>query len=138
MLRLILDHDLVRFSATVRAIDVWFGHFWAAATPSIFKKMLAQLIEFLDDPDARQKALAGKHAEAAFLALWSMATEDLLATILKPASGIRQLSHQKNPFFFGAAQFSTPNSRLNSSASVALPLARITASICRRSSPDLP
>src|SRR6266849_4295270 len=28
MLQLVLDHDLTRFSATVRAVDVWFGFGW--------------------------------------------------------------------------------------------------------------
>src|SRR5581483_3297035 len=30
MLRLIMDHNLVRFSATVRALDVWLGYAWDA------------------------------------------------------------------------------------------------------------
>jgi hypothetical protein len=81
MLRVILENDLIRFSATVRAIDVWFGHLWAATSTSVFKKMLTQLIEFLDDPAARDSALAGKDAEAAFLALWCVATEDAVASI---------------------------------------------------------
>lgn len=81
MLRIILEKDLVRFSATVRAIDVWFGHLWSAASTSVVRKMLTQLVNFLDDPHARDKALTGKDAEATFLALWCVATEDAIASI---------------------------------------------------------
>src|SRR4029077_10972110 len=34
MLRLVLDHNLLRFAATVRAVDVWFGLNWDALTPA--------------------------------------------------------------------------------------------------------
>src|SRR5262245_50360864 len=81
MLRLILDHDLIRFSAVVRAVDVWFGQLWSAASPGIIKKMLTQVVEFLENPAARKKALEGKDAEAAFLALWCEATEDAAASV---------------------------------------------------------
>lgn len=81
MLRLVLDQDLIRFSSVVRAVDVWFGNLWSAASGGIIKKMLAQVVVFLEDPDARTKALQGKDAQAAFLALWSAATEDAIASI---------------------------------------------------------
>src|SRR5262245_57164452 len=81
MLRLILEHDLIRFSSVVRAVDVWFGEFWAAASGGVIKKMLTQVVEFLEDADARDKALQGKDAEAAFLALWCAATEDAAASV---------------------------------------------------------
>ena len=81
MLRLILDHDLTRFSATVRAIDVWFGQFWAAASTGVFNKILTQLIALLENPEALDKALRGDDAELAFLALWCAATQDAVASI---------------------------------------------------------
>lgn len=81
MMRLILEHDLMRFSSVVRAVDVWFGHLWAAASPGVIKRMLTQVVGFLEDPKARDKAFQGKDAEAAFLALWSLATEDAIASI---------------------------------------------------------
>jgi hypothetical protein len=81
MLRLVLEHDLLRFSAVVRGVDVWFGELWAAASAGIIKKMLQQIVEFLDNPSARARALQGKDAEAAFLALWCTATEDAIESI---------------------------------------------------------
>ncbi len=35
MLRLILDHDLARFSATVRALDTWFGFAWDSVSVKV-------------------------------------------------------------------------------------------------------
>ncbi len=83
MLRLILEHDLYRFSAVVRAVDVWFGHLWAAGSGSVMKKMLGQLADFLDNPATCETALKGEDPEAAFLALWCAATEDAVASIPK-------------------------------------------------------
>jgi Domain of unknown function (DUF4132)/Family of unknown function (DUF5724) len=81
MLRLILEEDLIRFSSVVRAVDVWFGHLWSAATPAVIKKMLTSVIEYLDDPAARRKAAAGNDPEEVFLAMWCEATNDALASI---------------------------------------------------------
>lgn len=81
MLRLILEEDLIRFSSVVRAVDVWFGQLWTAATPAVIKKMLTSVVEYLDDPTARSKAAAGTDPEEAFLALWCEATVDALASI---------------------------------------------------------
>lgn len=81
MLRLILEHDLMRFSSVIRAFDVWFGMQWSALAAGKVKKMLTRVVEFLDQPETRAKALAGKDAEDAYFALWCGATEDALATI---------------------------------------------------------
>jgi hypothetical protein len=89
MLRLILDHDLVRFASVVRAFDVWFGQLWGAASAGIIKKMLAQVVSYLEDPAARDKAINSKDAEAAYLALWCLATEDAVASI-PPAEKLLQ------------------------------------------------
>ncbi|MCI0357954.1 MAG: DUF4132 domain-containing protein [Planctomycetaceae bacterium] len=81
IVRLILEHDLARFSSVIRAVDVWFGDLWAAASGGVVKKMLTQLVAFLEDPAARAKALGGKDPEAIFLALWCAATEDAFASV---------------------------------------------------------
>ncbi len=73
MLRLILDHDLIRFSSVNRAVDVWFGQLWAAGSAGVVKKMLRQLVGFLEDPATCDKAVNGEDPEAAFLALWCLA-----------------------------------------------------------------
>lgn len=85
MLHLILDHKLVRFSATVRATDVWFGLMWDAATPRVITSTLEHALLYLEDADARRKAINGQSAEDTFLALWANAFENAPATI-EPAA----------------------------------------------------
>ena len=81
MLKLILDNDLIRFAATVRAVDVWFGFQWDAASTKVVGEVITKVLLYLDDAQARQQALDGKDAEEAFLSLWCSAFEDASATI---------------------------------------------------------
>ncbi|MGC3972725.1 MAG: hypothetical protein QM775_36905 [Pirellulales bacterium] len=81
LLRIILDEDLVRFAAVVRAFDVWVGQPWSAAAAGMVKKGLEQIVEFLENPAAREKAYAGKDPQATYYALWAAATEDAVATL---------------------------------------------------------
>jgi hypothetical protein len=87
LVRVILDQDLTRFSATVRAADVWFGFGWDAPHARLVHQVLEQALHFLDDGAAREAALAGEDAQAAFLALWSIAFEDAGAAIV-PATAM--------------------------------------------------
>ena len=81
MLRLIRDHDLARFSAVVRAVNVWFGMNWDSASVKVVNAAIDRVLGFLDDPSSRDKALTGRDQEAIFLALWSVAFSDALAAI---------------------------------------------------------
>ncbi len=85
MLRLILERNLIRFSATVRAADVWFGLMWDVTSPRVITATLERALRYLDDADSRVKALNSDAAEDAYLALWATAFEDAPATI-QPAS----------------------------------------------------
>ena len=76
MLRLILDHDLIRFSATVRAADVWFGFNWGVDHGRAVRDTLGMALRFLDDGEARRAALATTEPPAAYLALWATAFDD--------------------------------------------------------------
>jgi hypothetical protein len=76
MLQLILGHNLLRFSATVRAIDVWFGLQWLALTPAVLRKTLERVQLYLEDPAARAEALKKEKGEPLYLALWSVGFED--------------------------------------------------------------
>ena len=81
MLRLILDQNLVRFASVVRAIDVWFGLQWETLTPAVLKRTVAQALQFLEDPAARDEALTNATGETFHLALWSVAFDDAHAAI---------------------------------------------------------
>jgi Family of unknown function (DUF5724)/Domain of unknown function (DUF4132) len=85
MLRLILEEDLGRFSSVVRAADTWFGFMWDGASGVKLEGLLKRVLLFLDDPSARAAALDEPDAETVYLALWSIAFEDIDAAIA-PAS----------------------------------------------------
>ena len=76
IVRVILENDLARFAATVRAVDVWFGLQWDAVSTKVVNATLEMALDYLDDEAERRKALDGNDAEQAFLALWAAAFED--------------------------------------------------------------
>lgn len=77
MLRLIKDKELVRFSATVRAVNVWFGFLWDSVSIGTVNKVIDAVTTYLDDDAARKEALAGGDGEQVYLALWSLAFDDV-------------------------------------------------------------
>jgi len=91
MLRLILDHNLARFSSVVRAFDTWFGFQWDGASGIKVDEVLEKVLGFFEDSGRRDQALAGDDAESAYLALWTLAFEDV-ETAVAPAA--RLLEHE--------------------------------------------
>ncbi len=81
MLRVILDHDLARFSAVVRAVDVWFGFQWDSVSTRVVNEAIEQTLTFLDDDDARRKAINKGEGDDLYLALWTLAYEDAVAAV---------------------------------------------------------
>jgi hypothetical protein len=81
MLRVILEHDLARFSATVRAFNTWFGFGWDSVSVKVVNDTIDRVLRFLDDAEARATAIASGAAEDAYLALWSIGYEDAIAAI---------------------------------------------------------
>jgi hypothetical protein len=89
MLRLIIEERLARFSSLVRAADTWFGFLWDGASAVKVDGILSRVLEFLDDAHARTRALGEKDPETAYLALWTLAFDDV-ETVIDPA--VRLLS----------------------------------------------
>jgi hypothetical protein len=54
MLRLIQEHDLARFSAVVRAVNVWFGFSWDSVSTKTINAAIDRAVRFLDDETARK------------------------------------------------------------------------------------
>jgi len=81
MVKLMLDENLVRFAATVRAVDVWLGLMWDSASTGVIKKQLTQVLLFLTSETDRKKALAGDDASAVYTALWVRAFRDVTPAI---------------------------------------------------------
>lgn len=101
MLRLILDHNLVRFSATVRALNDWIGYAWDSLSTGVVNEVLKNILLYLEDESARGAALKGKDAEQCHLALWAIAFNNAPAAV-EPAASL--LKHPKAEFRFAAAQ----------------------------------
>ena len=102
MVRLILDENLIRFAATVRAVDVWFGLLWDSASTGVVKKVLTQVLQFHDEQSALQAALKGDDAENAYLGLVVLAFDNAETAI--PAA-VKMLRHKKPAIRFAAALF---------------------------------
>jgi hypothetical protein len=81
MLRLILDEHLIRFAATLRAVDVWFGFDLDVLQEKQARAIVAQVLEFLTDAQQQQAALASDDAQTAYLALWTIGFTDALQAI---------------------------------------------------------
>lgn len=80
MLKLILDENLIRFAATLRAVDVWFGFDLDVLQEKQARSIVAQVLEFRTDTQQQQAALASDDAQI-YLALWSIAFTDALQAI---------------------------------------------------------
>ncbi len=100
MLKLIIDKNLERFSATVRAFDTWLGYQWGAPSGSAVSKTIEKVILYFEDAAARDTAAKGNEAEQAYLALWTQGFEDAVATVA-PAAEL--LKHGRAEHRFVAA-----------------------------------
>jgi len=79
-LNVILEHDLIRFSAVARAADVWFG-LLEGASSKVLLDSIQHARAFLEKPASRAGALKGSDPVAAYFALWATAFEDAEAAI---------------------------------------------------------
>jgi hypothetical protein len=99
MLRLILEHDLARFSSVVRAFDTWFGFMWDGSSGIKVNEVLEKVLRCFDDDAQRDRALAGDDPETAYLALWTLAFEDVESAV---APAARLLEHESAEMRFVA------------------------------------
>jgi hypothetical protein len=97
MLRLIVDNDLARFSATVRALDVWLGFAWDSVSVGLVNRVIGQLLVYLEEPPVLRAAFKSEDGETVYLALWALAFEDAVAAI-KPAAQFLQDSRVERRF----------------------------------------
>lgn len=80
LLKLILDHDLARFSSVVRALDVWTGLGIIAQKPAVIKKCLETGYRCLTEDAYAAECLASHDALLIYMGLWSMAFDDVMST----------------------------------------------------------
>ena len=81
MLRLIRDKNLTRFSATVRAANVWLGMPWDVEDVKSVKQTLERLLSLLEEESARREALRTGSGEDVYFALWGLAFKDAVAAV---------------------------------------------------------
>jgi Family of unknown function (DUF5724)/Domain of unknown function (DUF4132) len=81
MLKLILDENLIRFAATLRAVDVWFGFDLDVLQEKQARAIIAQVLDFLTDDKQLQAGLVSDDAQTAYLALWSIGFNNALTAI---------------------------------------------------------
>lgn len=92
MLRLILERDFLRFSATIRATDKWFGLGWDVSQKKIAEKALHVVLSCLEDANALESSLKSEDPQEVYLALWAIAFDNALEAIA-PATEL--LQHQR-------------------------------------------
>lgn len=76
IVRLVGEQGLTRFAAVIRGAGVWLGEPFEVTDRRLVDGLLGQLSALLDDPAARQAALAGDDPGAVRLALWAQAFLD--------------------------------------------------------------
>ena len=80
MLKLILEHNLVRFSSVARALDTWTGLGISVQKPAVLNKCLATAYRCLTEEGYADKCLASPEALLIFMGLWAKAFEEITAT----------------------------------------------------------
>ncbi len=76
ILGVIREHNLERFSATVRAFDTWLGMQWAGGSVRVIQESIDTICELLDDEEKRKAAIDGSDPEQVYIGLWVMAFLD--------------------------------------------------------------
>ena len=78
-LRLILQEDLLRFAACLRAADVWFGLNYDVTDLKTVRALLTQALGYLEDPDSARQAVQNGSGVEAYIALFTLAMRDAVA-----------------------------------------------------------
>ncbi len=89
LLRLIIEHDLARFSALTSALNSWLGCQWDSTQKAAITRMLQRLLTLLEDSQAREAALAEGSGEEVYLALWAIAHDDAISALASASALIQ-------------------------------------------------
>ncbi|MEN7551592.1 DUF4132 domain-containing protein [Rapidithrix thailandica] len=77
-IKVILEHNLSRFSSVVRALDTWAGLGWEAEKESTIKRHLQLGLRFLEQPEEAGKAVTeSKDNVEIYMALWALGVRDV-------------------------------------------------------------
>ncbi|MGD1898103.1 MAG: HEAT repeat domain-containing protein [Phormidesmis sp.] len=86
MLRVIVEQNMVRFSATIRAADVWFGLNWTVDQKRWVKETLEKTLDLFEldllEKDKQIESLLQSDVPTrVYLALWRMAFDDAMVAV---------------------------------------------------------
>lgn len=118
ILHIVIDQNLIRFSAVVRAAAVWVGLPFEAADSKTVLDVLTRLRTFLDQPEMGQAVLINGASSDQYLALWSIAYRDAVQAI----AAARPLLEHPEPDHRFAAVYFLAQTKLAESAQVLLPM----------------
>lgn len=76
-MQLIIQHNLMRFSSVIRAVDTWFGFGWDAPKTSTIKRVLELAQDFMETPDKIAAGLNSRDNLEVYVALWVKALTDV-------------------------------------------------------------
>lgn len=101
--RLVVEHDLLRFSSVSRAFLIWLPGLWLESQPKSGARVLGRLLEFLGDPRLMPDAAKG---DDVYLRLWATAFENVHLALeqaklylFSPEASVRRMT----TFFAGQA-----------------------------------
>ncbi len=73
MLRILIDHELIRFSSVVRAMSVWTGMALESANQRVAAQLLEQALQALSSEQVREEWLREENANRLLMSLWATA-----------------------------------------------------------------
>jgi HEAT repeat protein len=81
LLRIIVEHNLSRFSSAIRAFDTWFGLALESVSQKTVNQILAKVLSYLDSPANQKAAIENGTPEDAYFALWATAFDNALEAL---------------------------------------------------------
>jgi hypothetical protein len=80
MTKVLLDHNMTRFSSVVRAVDVWAGLGWEGEKETTVKQFLEKAHDYLQTPTLIPEAVQSQNNMDVYMALWAQGVSDVQLT----------------------------------------------------------
>ncbi|WP_234859521.1 DUF4132 domain-containing protein [Aquimarina aquimarini] len=109
-IKIILEHNLTRFSSVIRAVDTWFGFGWEAPKSATIKRVLSISLSFFEERTLVQKALQSNDNLEVYVALWFLGLNDVDEANLE-AINLIENGHKEKKIL--ACMFITQTQRTN-------------------------
>ncbi|MCF6405265.1 DUF4132 domain-containing protein [Chitinophaga filiformis] len=93
MIKVLLDNKMTRFSAVVRALDVWAGTHWESEKESAVNAFLQKAYEYLSNPSRIPEGIQSKNNADIYMALWAQSVYDVEKTL----PFLQQLAEDPSP-----------------------------------------